>query len=385
VPSIGAASAGGASAGATSAGGAVSVVASAGASSFWPQAASDSDIISAARMSFVFMWSSTPVASLVTMYITTNAEDSSSVNSATNSSAFQFRLKPLMTTSIHRTDYTMRRTLRASCRKMPLFTVFFVLVGCVATARIENDIENAWQSNSSIPLAHLVDETLTIERAYGVQKNLVRRKLQAEQPAGFKAGLTSEPSRKRFHADTAVAGVLINAPRVAPARFELSSLRGLYIETEVAMRIGKPITNKLSSIDELKLHIDGIAAAIELPNLDYQSPEQLNALDIVASNVAAAYFLTGTFASPAQRDPNTVTATLQCGGQPLNVGHGRDSMGDQWEAAMWLVNTMIEQGWTMHSGQILLTGALGKMIRAVEGRCSADFGDLGTLEFEIAK
>ena len=55
VLSIGAVSAGGASAGAVSAGGAGSVVASAGASSLWPQAASDSDIINAARISFVFM------------------------------------------------------------------------------------------------------------------------------------------------------------------------------------------------------------------------------------------------------------------------------------------------------------------------------------------
>ena len=55
VPSIGADSAGGVSMGAVSAGGAGSVVASGAASSFCPQAAKDSDIISAARISFVFM------------------------------------------------------------------------------------------------------------------------------------------------------------------------------------------------------------------------------------------------------------------------------------------------------------------------------------------
>lgn len=151
------------------------------------------------------------------------------------------------------------------------------------------------------------------------------------------------------------------------------------------MRIGKPIERRLARVEELRDHIDGIAAAIELPNLDYEDADQLTALDIVATNVAAHRFIVADFVAPAARDANELSTALQCDGETLNNGAARDAMGDQWQAALWLVNTMIEQGWDLRPGQILLTGALGKMIRARPGRCIADFGDWGRIEFALVE
>jgi 2-keto-4-pentenoate hydratase len=268
--------------------------------------------------------------------------------------------------------------------KTLVFAGFFALVSCTAINAIERDIGNAWRTNSSIPLAHLIDETLTIERAYAVQTRVVRRQLKNAAPIGFKAGLTSEAARERFQAEGAIAGVLLRPTASMPDHLSLSEFRGLYIETEVAMRIGNRIRKPLVSVTELKSHIDGVAAAIELPNLDYESPDQLNALDIIASNVAAAHFMTGAFAPPEQRDPNQLTVTLDCNGERLSTGQARDAMGDQWQAALWLVNTMVAQGWELEPGQVLLTGALGKMVRAREGKCTAHFDGWGTLNVLIA-
>ena len=270
-----------------------------------------------------------------------------------------------------------------SMMKTLFFTGLFALVSCTATNTIERSIENAWRTNSSIPLAHLIDETLTIERAYAVQTRLVRRESKNAAPIGFKAGLTSEAARERFHAGSAIAGVLLRPADSLPAHLSLSEFRGLYIETEVAMRIGNPIRKPVANVAELRSHIDGIAAAVELPNLDYERPDQLNALDIIASNVAAAHFMTGSFAPPEQRDPNQLTVTLECNAERLSTGQGRDAMGDQWQAALWLVNTMVGQGWELEAGQVLLTGALGKMVKASEGECIAHFGVWGTLSVLI--
>jgi 2-keto-4-pentenoate hydratase len=44
-------------------------------------------------------------------------------------------------------------------------------------------------------------------------------------------------------------------------------------------------------------------------------------------------------------------------------------------AALWPVNTIIERGWKLEPGQILLTGALGKMVKASGGDRAANFGD----------
>ena len=44
---------------------------------------------------------------------------------------------------------------------------------------------------------------------------------------------------------------------------------------------------------------------------------------------------------------------------------------------------MIEQGWTIEPGHILLTGALGKMVPGKTGKYIADYGPLGKIAFEI--
>lgn len=260
---------------------------------------------------------------------------------------------------------------------------FFALSACLTRQQLDVAIVQAKTRGESMPLAHRIDETLTIERAYEVQRNVVRKTLRDGSPVGFKAGLTSEPARKRFDAKAPIAGVLLIPPEQTPHALSLRELRGLHLETEVALRVGQRIERRLASADELRARIDGVAPAVELPNLDYESPSALTALDIVATNVAAQYFLVGEFIAPSTRDPNEAVARLTCNGKELNAGHARDAMGDQWSAALWLVNTMVEQGWTIEPGQVLLTGALGRMLLAQPGDCVADFGEWGQLTFRV--
>lgn len=147
----------------------------------------------------------------------------------------------------------------------------------------------------------------------------------------------------------------------------LREARGLYIEVEIAMRIGTAIDKPLTDIAALRAHIDGIGPAIELPNLDFAQPQSLDAIDIIASNVAAAKYIVGDFVSPRERDPNAVDARLVCNDKAT------DSLGDQWGAALWLVNKMLAQGWKIEPGQILLTGSPGKMPPGATGHCVASY------------
>jgi 2-keto-4-pentenoate hydratase len=256
---------------------------------------------------------------------------------------------------------------------------------CVSTQnRAARQIFDAWNRSASLPHATRIGETLTIQSAYAIQREFVRKRLESASITGFKAGLTTPGSQARFHADSPIAGVLIGAPLHDSPTLRLSQLRGLNIETEVALRVGTPIDRPLPDIAALRAHVDGIAPALELPNLDYESAANLDVRDIVASNVAAAAYLVGPFESPQQRDPNSVHTRLVCEGKELNVGAARDALGDQWEAARWLVNTMVDQGYRIERGHILLTGALGRMIPAQPGACTASFDDWGVLAITVA-
>lgn len=237
--------------------------------------------------------------------------------------------------------------------------------------RVVDEIVTSWREQRALPN---IDETLTIDSAYRVQTRSVRAKLQGASPAGFKAGLTSAPAQARFKTNDAVAGVLFKEGALQSAdTVSLREAPGLHIEVELAMRIGTAIDQPLADIAALRAHVDGIAPAIELPNLDYAQPQTLDAIDIIATNVAAAKYIVGEFVSPRQRDPNAVDIRLTCNDKEMFTGKGSDSLGDQWRAALWLVNKTLEQGWKIEPGQILLTGALGKMLPGATGHCVASY------------
>jgi 2-keto-4-pentenoate hydratase len=266
--------------------------------------------------------------------------------------------------------HVQRYNVVRACASMSLICI--ALTGCSSPQqRIVDEIVTSWREQRVLPN---IDESLTNDSAYRVQTRSVRAKLQGANPAGFKAGLTSAPAQARFKTNDAVAGVLFKEGALqSTGTVSLREARGLHIEVEIAMRIGTAIDKPLADVAALRAHVDGIAPAIELPNLDYAQPQSLDAIDIIATNVAAAKYIVGEFVSPQQRDPNAVDVRLTCNDEEMFTGKGSDSLGDQWRAALWLVNKTLEQGWQIEPGQILLTGSLGKMLPGATGHCVASY------------
>jgi len=53
------------------------------------------------------------------------------------------------------------------------------------------------------------------------------------------------------------------------------------------------------------------------------------------------------------------------------------------ELTLRLINTIVQQGWKIEHGQIIITGALPKAIPGKPGKYVADFEKLGKTSFEI--
>jgi hypothetical protein len=78
-----------------------------------------------------------------------------------------------------------------------------------------------------------------------------------------------------------------------------------------------------------------------------------------------------------------VTATLSRDGETLSSGSAAEIMGNPWKSALWLVNLAVERGRVVEPGHALSTGVIGKRIEAEPGLYTADFGELGVIEFEV--
>jgi 2-keto-4-pentenoate hydratase len=155
------------------------------------------------------------------------------------------------------------------------------------------------------------------------------------------------------------------------------------IETEIGFIMGKPITHQIKDVAELRGYVRAIMPVIELPDLGYEDLKKLKAVDIIASNVSATQFIAGEEKRLNGLNLNDLTVALSLDGQVVNQGKESDALGDQWEAALWLVNFVINQGWKIEPGQILITGVLGKMLPGRPGNYVADYGSLGKIQFEI--
>ncbi|GAK58871.1 2-hydroxypenta-2,4-dienoate hydratase [Candidatus Vecturithrix granuli] len=265
--------------------------------------------------------------------------------------------------------------------------VLFVFTASTAIAQVLDPAEELFQAQQAgkpIPVLSIQHPAMDTAMAYQIQKAFVEKILTKDKIAGFKAGLTTEGGQKKFGVDAPLAGVLFESGKLADnATIDHVAFHALMLETEVGFVIGSAITEPLKDVAELQTHIQAVMPAIEVPDLGFADMKQLKGLDIIAANVSARQFIVGQEKAVEGTDLNAITVKLALDGQEVNVGKGADALGDQWQAALWLVNTTIEHGWNLEPGQIIITGALGNMVPGKPGKYLADFGDFGQLNFEV--
>ena len=245
-----------------------------------------------------------------------------------------------------------------------------------------NILMKAHEAKQKIPVVSAHNPNLDVKGAYRVQKAYVEQRLSRDQIAGFKAGLCTKAAQKSFGLYAPAAGVLFASGKntVSPI-IEKSAFKRLLVETEIGFMVAKPITQPLKDVSELYGYIQTVMPVIELPDVGFAGKPR--GVDIIAGNVASAQFIAGKEREFRGIDLNSIFVTLTLDGEVVNIGRGTDSMEDQWKAALWLINNIVEQGWKIEPGQIFITGALPKAIPGKPGKYVADFERLGKISFEI--
>ncbi|VEN72514.1 2-hydroxypenta-2,4-dienoate hydratase [Candidatus Desulfarcum epimagneticum] len=266
----------------------------------------------------------------------------------------------------------------------PVLALAAALSACSQNREAAGILLRAEAEGRPVPLLSARYSDMDLAMAYGVQKAYVQKKLAAEKTAGFKAGLTSRGGQKRFGVDAPVAGVLFESGKLTGrASVDPKAFKRLMMETEIGFFVAAPLKKPVSDAGALRAFIREAAPVIELPDLGFADLKTLKGTDIIAGNAAARQFIVGAPRSVDDFDLNAVTVSLTRDGREINRGKGSEASGDQWRALLWLVNTMIGQGWELEPGHILLTGALGKMLPGKPGKHVADYGDFGKIAFEI--
>lgn len=242
----------------------------------------------------------------------------------------------------------------------------------------------AHEQGRKIPLVSQSRTNLGVEEAYEVQREYIKLRLRSDRIAGFKAGLTSKAAQQRFAVDTPLSGVLFASGKLSNhgVLYRLAFEQPM-LEIEIGFVAGQSISKPLGNDSQLRTRIRGFVPVVEVPDVGFTNTKKLKGVDIIAANVSAAQFIVGQESTWNGVDLNKIAVTLERDGKVVNRGRGSDALGDQWHAALWLVNATVEQGWTIEAGSVLITGALGKLIPAAAGKYVAHYSTGGTLRFEI--
>lgn len=219
----------------------------------------------------------------------------------------------------------------------------------------------------------------TIEDAYQVQSAYIKAKSENVVVAGYKAAVTGEAAQQSFGLHEPAGGVLFAPGATAPgARLSLSGFNRLVLETEFGFRLNAAVSEALSDPTGL---VAEIHLMVELADAGFTGKQ--TGFDLIAGNVASCGFIEGpVVAVGANIDATPVS--LERDGARLFAGHGRDALGGQMRALGWLINKVVSLGYTIRPTDILMTGALGGAAPGAAGHHVARFGDLGSIEFDVA-
>ncbi|MFT7405658.1 hypothetical protein [Zhongshania sp.] len=216
--------------------------------------------------------------------------------------------------------------------------------------------------------------------AYQSQKLSLDKKLGGRLPEGFKAGLTSLGSQKKFRSDRPIMGVLLPGAGLDSVQpISLSNFKKGMLEVELAFRLKRPLNHSVADVASLKKLVAVVAPAIELPDIGFKAQGVPTVFDIVRANVAAHSFIVGTPVAIASIDVEAVTVELNLNDVPLFAAQSDSLIGGQWQMLLNLINERIEQGWIVYPDQWLLTGAIGPIQPLEAGRYNVFYSDLGEL------
>jgi 2-keto-4-pentenoate hydratase len=218
---------------------------------------------------------------------------------------------------------------------------------------------------------HRNRETFTLEApagragdmgfAYDVQDRLIPLLARpGEAVCGYKIGLTTPRMQAMCGIDEPIVGVVLASRlRASPATVSVGAYVRLGVESEIALRIGRPFPAGEVAADRVLDYVDGICAAFELVDDSGADYARLAAATLVADNAWNAGLVTGPAISAAGvaslKDRKGV---LTRGGEVIDTGVSSDVLGDPANALAWVVRHLARRGQALQPGQWVSTGSI---------------------------
>ena len=263
----------------------------------------------------------------------------------------------------------------------------YAVDGGLEKRRLADRFITAWKAGEPLPALSRIAPGITLSAAYDLQRAWVRETLDGSGIGGVKGGVVTPGGQKWLGVKEPIGAILRASGRfqgkVSPS-ISLEKFPGLKLESEIGFVVGKPITGELKSLEEFKEHISGIVPAVELISGQWHGTEgKPTPADFAAINVTAAGYIVGEPIEIGSVDLRSTAVILSRDGEVVNRSNGNETWQGPWQTGFWLARFAHRQGVLLEPGQVIICGALGKILDAEPGRYRYELERAGSFEFSV--
>lgn len=245
--------------------------------------------------------------------------------------------------------------------------------------------DELWEADRTAkPVAPLTERhpDLVLSDAYAVQTLNIRRRTAAGQRViGRKVGLTSLPMQRMLGVNEPDFGVLTDEMVVEDGDLiDLGRLVQPRVEAELAFVMASDLAGPGVTTARALTAIEGALPAVEI--VDSRVADwRITLVDTVADNASSGLIVLGGRMRPVRDlDMRLLGVVLSRHGQMIDSGAGAAALGNPARCVAWLANTLGAFGEGLRAGDVVLPGAVHKMVPVEPGDVfRAEFAHLGAV------
>lgn len=238
--------------------------------------------------------------------------------------------------------------------------------------KLAKQLRDAYENRTACSPLREVIGVEDLDTAYAIQalnNDLLIQK--GARVTGRKIGLTSVAVQEQLGVNQPDFGILLDTMEVLNGgSISVSELMQPKVEAEVAFVLAKDLPNRKITTVELINSIDYALAAIEIVGSRIEN-WNIKITDTIADNASASHYVLGHKPTKLS-DFDVVNCQMSmdkirdfC--EDVSSGSGAACLGSPLNATLWLANKMAELGTPLKAGEVILSGALGKMSNVEAG------------------
>ncbi len=253
----------------------------------------------------------------------------------------------------------------------------------------ERDIQKAADELNAVylgaplmaPLRTRFDEG-DVETAYAIQDVNTRRWLsEGRKLTGRKVGLTSVAVQQQIGVYEPDYGMLFDNMAVSSGEeIAFDAVSQVRIEGEVAFVLGRDLSGDHLTIEALERAIDYATPAFEVVGSRIRDWD-IKIFDTIADNASSGKYVLGDArVALSDVDLPACEMTLMENDVIVSTGDGAACLGNPLNAALWLAKKIVETGWPLRAGDVIMSGALGPFVDVRPGSIyELNISGLGTV------